>query len=158
MFLLHLILPFYPKLHKILMSRVMNHAEKGINYILNIFGLENIFENVSIWCRINGCVLMAELEEEILQKAELEPYLWWRYIDDIFFLWEHGEEVISTNYYLILIFVIITITNTVIITIIVFITVVVNTTINYCCFIFLIFMFVCLFIYLFILSIYLFIY
>ena len=35
---------------------------------------------------------MAELEEEILRKAELKPYLWWRYIDDIFFLWEHGEE------------------------------------------------------------------
>ena len=42
---------------------------------------------------------MAELEEESLQKAELEPYFWWRFIDDIFFLWEHGEEVISTNYY-----------------------------------------------------------
>ena len=23
---------------------------------------------------------------------ELKPYLWWRYIDDIFFLWEHGEK------------------------------------------------------------------
>ena len=35
---------------------------------------------------------MAELEEEIFRKAEFKPYLWWRYIDDIFFLWEHGEE------------------------------------------------------------------
>ena len=35
---------------------------------------------------------MAELEEEILNEIELKPYLWWRYIDDIFFLWEHGEE------------------------------------------------------------------
>ena len=35
---------------------------------------------------------MAELEEEILEKVEFKPYLWWRYIDDIFFLWEHGEE------------------------------------------------------------------
>ena len=35
---------------------------------------------------------MAELEEEILRKAEFKPYLSWRYIDDIFFLWEHGEE------------------------------------------------------------------
>ena len=31
-------------------------------------------------------LFMAELEEEILQKAEFKPYLWWRYIDDIFFL------------------------------------------------------------------------
>ena len=35
---------------------------------------------------------MAKLEEEILSGIELKPYLWWRYIDDIFFLWEHGEE------------------------------------------------------------------
>ena len=35
---------------------------------------------------------MAELEEEILSEIELKPYLRWRYRDDIFFLWEHGEE------------------------------------------------------------------
>ena len=28
----------------------------------------------------------AELEEEILRKAEFKPYLSWRYIDDMFFL------------------------------------------------------------------------
>ena len=37
-------------------------------------------------------LFMAELEEEVLSEIELNPYLWWRYIDDIFFLWEHGEE------------------------------------------------------------------
>ena len=37
-------------------------------------------------------LFMAELEENVLENAELKPYLWWRYIDDIFFLWEHGEE------------------------------------------------------------------
>ena len=37
-------------------------------------------------------LFMAELEEEILSEIELKPYLWWRCIDDIFFLWEHGEE------------------------------------------------------------------
>ena len=37
-------------------------------------------------------LFMVELEEEILRKAEFKLYLWWRYIDDIFFLWEHGEE------------------------------------------------------------------
>ena len=35
---------------------------------------------------------MAELQEEILSETELKPHLWWRYIEDIFFLWEHGEE------------------------------------------------------------------
>ena len=35
---------------------------------------------------------MARLDKEILSEKELNPYLWWRYIDDIFFLWELGEE------------------------------------------------------------------
>ena len=29
----------------------------------------------------------AQLEEQILQKTEFKPHLWWRYIGDIFFLW-----------------------------------------------------------------------
>ena len=39
---------------------------------------------------------MAELEEEILRKAEFKQYLWWRCINDIFFLWEHGEEKLKS--------------------------------------------------------------
>ena len=35
---------------------------------------------------------MAELEEEILRKAEFKPYIWWRYTDNKVFFWEHGEE------------------------------------------------------------------
>ena len=35
---------------------------------------------------------MAELEEKSLEKVNNKPYLCWRYIDDIFFIWEHGEE------------------------------------------------------------------
>ena len=35
---------------------------------------------------------MVELEEEILGEVVLKPYLWWWYIDNIFFIWEHGEE------------------------------------------------------------------
>ena len=43
-------------------------------------------------------LFMAEMEEEILRKAESKPYLWWRYTDDIFFLWEHGEEKLKSFY------------------------------------------------------------
>ena len=39
---------------------------------------------------------MAELEEGILRKAEFKPYLWWRYVDHTFFLWEHGEEKLKS--------------------------------------------------------------
>ena len=41
-------------------------------------------------------MFMAELEEEILRKAEFKPYLWWRYIDDTFSLWEYGEEKLKS--------------------------------------------------------------
>ena len=35
---------------------------------------------------------MADLEERLLESSELKPFVWWRYIDDIFVIWEHGEE------------------------------------------------------------------
>ena len=35
---------------------------------------------------------MAKLEKEIIKESEYKPYLRWRYIDDIFFLWERGEN------------------------------------------------------------------
>ena len=35
---------------------------------------------------------MAALEEKILFQAADRPWLWWRYIDDIFLVWHHGEE------------------------------------------------------------------
>ena len=41
-------------------------------------------------------LFMAELDEEILQKAESKPYLSWRYIDAIFFLCEPGEEKLKS--------------------------------------------------------------
>ena len=34
----------------------------------------------------------AEMEEKMFEIIDNKPYLWWRYIDDIFFIWEHGEE------------------------------------------------------------------
>ena len=37
-------------------------------------------------------LFMDELEEEILKEVEWKPCLWWWYIDDIFFILEHGEE------------------------------------------------------------------
>ena len=37
-------------------------------------------------------LFMAEIEEKIIKESEYKPYLWWRYIDDIFLLREHGEN------------------------------------------------------------------
>ena len=39
---------------------------------------------------------MAELEQKNPEKAEFKPYLRWSYIDNIFFLWEHGEEKLKS--------------------------------------------------------------
>ena len=40
-------------------------------------------------------MFMTELEEEILSEMELRPYWgpWWRYIDEIFFLFGNMEKV-----------------------------------------------------------------
>ena len=37
-------------------------------------------------------LFMADLEEKMLEIFEKNPMIWWRYIDDIFFISEHGEE------------------------------------------------------------------
>ena len=39
---------------------------------------------------------MAALGEKILSKVKKKPSIWWRYIGNIFFSWEHGEESLKT--------------------------------------------------------------
>ena len=36
--------------------------------------------------------IIAQKKKKILNAFEEKPMIWWRYIDDIFFIWEHGEE------------------------------------------------------------------
>ena len=37
-------------------------------------------------------IFMDFLEKDILSNSLLKPLVWWRYNDDIFMMWEHGEE------------------------------------------------------------------
>ena len=37
-------------------------------------------------------VFLGDLEEKILKESDKNPLVWWRYIDDIFMLWQHGEN------------------------------------------------------------------
>ena len=37
-------------------------------------------------------LFLAELEEKFIESRELKPEVWFRYIDDIFMIWTHGEE------------------------------------------------------------------
>ena len=41
-------------------------------------------------------LFMPEPEEKMIKESEHKPYLWKRYIDDIFFLWEHGENKLKS--------------------------------------------------------------
>ena len=36
-------------------------------------------------------LFMADLEEKLWEIFEKIPMIWWRYIDDIYFIWEHDE-------------------------------------------------------------------
>ena len=35
---------------------------------------------------------MADLEKKLLEIFQKKTMIWWRYIDDTSFIWEHGEE------------------------------------------------------------------
>ena len=37
-------------------------------------------------------LFMGKLEREFLQTQDKVPLVWWRYIDDVFIMWTHGEE------------------------------------------------------------------
>ena len=39
-------------------------------------------------------LFMRKLETEMLENSILKPMVWYRYIDDIFFIWEHGEDTL----------------------------------------------------------------
>ena len=40
---------------------------------------------------------MDAAEKKFLTSRYLQPFLWFRYTDDIFFIWTHGEVVFSKN-------------------------------------------------------------
>ena len=41
-------------------------------------------------------IFMDELERGFLQTPDHEPFLWLRYIDNIFFIWTHSEKRLQT--------------------------------------------------------------
>ena len=43
-------------------------------------------------------IFMDEVETEFLKSQELQPFLWLRYIDDIFFTWTHGTQELDSDF------------------------------------------------------------
>ena len=43
-------------------------------------------------------LFMSELEEKLIETHTLKPKVWFRYIDYIFFIWEHGENSLKEWY------------------------------------------------------------
>ena len=39
-----------------------------------------------------ACIFMDQVESNFLQTQKFQPLVWFRYIDDIFFIWTHGEN------------------------------------------------------------------
>ena len=42
------------------------------------------------------CIFIDEVETQFLKSQELQPFLWLRYIDDIFFIWTHGTQELDS--------------------------------------------------------------
>ena len=43
-----------------------------------------------------ACLFMSRLEQQMLDAAPCRPWIWWRFIDDVFFIWTRDEESILT--------------------------------------------------------------
>ena len=43
-----------------------------------------------------ACFFIDKIETAFLETQELQPLVWFRYIDDIFFIWTHGEQELQT--------------------------------------------------------------
>ena len=41
-------------------------------------------------------IFMDKLESDFAKSQELTPLLWYRQIDDVFFIWSHGEEKLAS--------------------------------------------------------------
>ena len=52
-------------------------------------------------CAPNFAILfMDKLERDFLSTRKLIPLVWWRYIDDIFMIWQHSREELDSFIYM----------------------------------------------------------
>ena len=72
-----------------------------------ILGMNNLIFNDEHYLQIHGTAMgtrmapsyanlfMAKFEQAI-QNAPFKPFVWWRYIDDIFMVWTEGQDNLET--------------------------------------------------------------
>ena len=70
------------------MILTMNNFEFDSNHFIQIYGTAMGTRMAPAYASL----FMGDLEEKLLAQVPLKPYLWWRYIDDIFMVWTHGED------------------------------------------------------------------
>ena len=68
----------------VLKNNIFNFIEKTLKQKRGTIGTK--------FTPLYSILFIAELEEKNLEKVDNKRCLCWRYIDDIFFIWEHGEE------------------------------------------------------------------
>ena len=44
-----------------------------------------------------ACIFMDDLQTNFLQSQSLQPLVCFRYIDDIFFIWTHGNDKLESS-------------------------------------------------------------
>ena len=68
-----------------------NNFEFGDSHFLQIHGTAMGTRMAPSYANI----FMGKLEKELLAHSRKKPTVWWRYIDDVFALWTHGEESLN---------------------------------------------------------------
>ena len=43
-----------------------------------------------------ACIFMDKIESDFLKTQKAKPLVWYRYIDDVFFIWTHGEQKLNS--------------------------------------------------------------
>ena len=83
-------------------------TERICDLIRMILGMNNFSFNDQHFQQIHGTAMgtrmapsyanlfMGKLEKEALKNAPFKPYVWWRFIDDIFMVWTEGEDDLKT--------------------------------------------------------------
>ena len=97
---------------KEILDKTRNRLERPLNSslvdLLEMVLTKNNFQfNGTQYLQIGGTAMgtrvaptyanlfMSNLEEKLISEHELKPKLWLRYIDDILFIWEHGEDELN---------------------------------------------------------------